>query len=145
MKPFIPNDKFNIDGLEACWNYVLSSPNKTDEKYFCELAARTFQLFYHYHEDDVVPKAVLRLIPIMCKYAAEGENVPHSFEDAACAVTRELVVQLTGGFKRIMSPNTGRIEACGEWMAVTYMNEHYQINTVRFDLSPIKEKRAIKF
>jgi hypothetical protein len=46
MKPFIPNDKFNIVDLEVCWKYVLDSLDGVDEPYFCELASKTFLLFY---------------------------------------------------------------------------------------------------
>lgn len=46
MKPFIPNDKFNIANLEMCWKYVSDSLDGVDEFYFCELASKTFHLFY---------------------------------------------------------------------------------------------------
>lgn len=144
MKPFIPNDKFNIVDLEVCWKYVLDSLDGVDEPYFCELASKTFLLFYQYHLSDTVPKELLRLLPIMSRYATEEICDPYSVEDITRTVTKELVAQLTEGFKKIKNPITGRLETCGKWMAVSYRNEHYQIDTVSFDLSPIKEKRAIK-
>ena len=144
MKPFIPNDQFNIAGLEACWNYVANMHNEMDEAYFCELAAKTFRLFYQYRQSDTVPKELLWLIPVMSCYAMAGVCEPYSVEDSTRTVTKELVAQLTEGFKKIKHPITGRPETCGKWMAVSYRNEHYQIDTVSFDLSPIKEKRAIK-
>ena len=144
MKPFIPNDQFDIAGLEACWNYVANMHNEMDEAYFCELASKTFQLFYQYRQSDTVPKELLRLIPVMSCYAMAGVCEPYSVEDIARVVAKELVLQLSAGFKIIKNPDTGRADVCGEWMAVSYMNEYYQIDTLRFDLSPIKGRHAIK-
>lgn len=144
MKPFIPNDQFDIAGLEACWNYVANMHNEMDEAYFCELASKTFQLFYQYRQSDTVPKELLRLIPVMSCYSMEVVCAPYSVEDIARVVAKELVLQLSAGFKMIRKPDTGRADVCGEWMAVSYMNEYYQIDTLRFDLSPIKGRYAIK-
>ena len=144
MKPFIPDDKFNIVGLEACWKYALDSLGRVEEAYFCELASKTFQLFYQYRQSDTVPKELLRLLPIMSCYAAEEKYAPYSVEDITRTITKELVTQLTEGFKKIKNLETGRLEACEEWMAISYMHEHYQVNTLSFDLSPIKENRSIR-
>lgn len=144
MKPFIPNDKFNIVGLEACWKCALDSLGRVDEAYFCELASKTFLLFYQYRQSDTVPKELLRLLPIMSCYAAEEKYAPYSVEDITRAITKELVTQLIEGFKKIKNLKTGRLEACEKWMAIPYMHEHYQVNTLSFDFSPIKEKRSIR-
>ena len=103
MKPFIPDDKFNIVGLEACWKCALDSLGRVDEAYFCELASKTFLLFYQYHLSDTVPKELLRLLLIMSRYATEEICDPYSVEDITRTVTKELVAQLTEGFKKIIS------------------------------------------
>ena len=112
MKPFIPNDKFNIVGLEACWKCALDSLGKVDEAYFCELASKTFLLFYQYRQSDTVPKELLRLLPIMSCYAAEEKYAPYSVEDITRTITKELVTQLIEGFKK------SRISKQEDWKPV---------------------------
>ena len=144
MKPFIPNDKFDISSIYACWDYVQQNPSEFDEAYFSELAAKTFQLFYHYCQDDNLPKEIIRLIPVMTLYQTIGNHPAFSSEDICKTITKELIDQLIKGFKKIKNPSTDRISPAGEWFAVCYQGEVYQIETKTFDLTPIKNHDAVK-
>ena len=144
MKPFIPNDKFDVCSLHTCWEFLLEDIHEFDESYFSELAAKTFQLFYRYHQDEKLPKEISRLIPVMTLYQAAGNHPAFSAEDICKSITRELVDQLVGVFKGIKNPNTGRLSPAGEWFAVCYQGELYQIETKSFDRTPIKNKDAVK-
>lgn len=144
MKPFIPNDKFDVGSLYACWDYVQQNSSKFDETYFSELAAKTFQLFYHYRQDDNLPKEIIRLIPVMTLYQTIGNHPAFSSEDICKTIAKELINQLTNGFKGIKNPSTGRRSSAGEWFAISYQGEVYQIETKTFDLTPIKNHDAVK-
>ena len=144
MKPFIPNDKFDISSIYACWDYVQQNPSEFDEAYFSELAAKTFQLFYHYCQNDNLPKEIIRLIPVMTLYQTIGNHPAFSSEDICKTITKELIDQLIKGFKKIKNPSTDRISPAGEWFAVCYQGEVYQIETKTFDLTPIKNHDAVK-
>lgn len=144
MKPFIPNDKFDVGGLYACWDYVQQNPLEFDDAYFSELATKTFQLFYHYCQDDNLPKEIIRLIPVITLYQATGNYPAFSSEDICKTIAKELINQLTNGFKGIKNPITGRLSPAGEWFAVCYQGEVYQIETNTFDLTSIKNKDSVK-
>ena len=144
MKPFIPNDKFDVSSLYACWDYVQQNPSEFDEAYFSELAVKTFQLFYHYCQDDNLPKEIIRLIPVMTLYQATGNHPAYSSEDICKTIAKELIDQLTNSFKKIKNPGTGRLSSAGEWFAVCYQGEVYQIEAKTFELTPIKNNDAIK-
>ena len=144
MKPFIPDDKFDVSSLYACWDYVQQNPSEFDEAYFSELAAKTFQLFYHYCQDDNLPKEIIRLIPVMTLYQSAGNHPTFSSEDICKTIAKELINQLANGFKSIKNPSNGRISPAGEWFAVSYQCEVYQIETKTFDLTSIKNKDAVK-
>ena len=144
MKPFIPNDKFDINSIYACGDYVQRNSSEFDETYFSELAAKTFQLFYHYCQDDNLPKEIIRLIPVMTLYQATGNHPAFSSEDICKTIANELIDQLTNGFKKIKNPSTGRISPAGEWFTVSYQGEVYQIETKTFDLTSIKNHDAVK-
>ena len=144
MKPFIPNDKFDVSSLYACWDYVQQNPSEFDEAYFSELASKTFQLFYHYCQDDNLPKEVIRLIPVMTLYQAAGNHPTFSSEDICKTITKELISQLVNGFKGIKNPSTGKLSPVGEWFAVCYQGKVYQIETKTFDLTLIKNRNVVK-
>jgi len=144
MKPFIPNDKFDVNSLYACWDYVQQNPSEFDEAYLSELAAKTFQLFYHYCQDDNLPKEIIRLIPVMTLYQTIGNHPAFSSEDIGKTIAKELIDQLIKGFKKIKNPSTDRISPAGEWFAVCYQGEVYQIETRNFDFAPIKNRNAVK-
>ena len=144
MKPFIPNDKFDVNSLYACWDYVQQNPSEFDEAYLSELAAKTFQLFYHYCQDDNLSKEIIQLIPVMTLYQATGNHPAYSSEDICKTIAKELVNQLANGFKKAKNPSTGRIYSAGEWFAVCYQGKIYQIETKTFALTPIKNHDAIK-
>ena len=144
MKPFIPNDKFDVGSLHACWEYALENLNTFDESYFSQLAAKTFQLFYHYRQGDTLPKEVCRLILVMTLYSEAGTCTPFSPEDISQSVAKELVSQLVCGFKAVKNPDTGRRSPAGEWLAVSYQNEFYQIEAQSFDFTPIKNKNSVR-
>ena len=144
MKPFIPNDKFDVSSLCVCWDYVQQNPSEFDEAYFSELATKTFHLFYHYCQDDNLPKEIIRLIPVMTLYQATGNYPAFSSEDIYKTIARELIDQLVNGFKGIKNPITGRLSPAGEWFAVCYQGKVYQIETKTFDITPIKNNDAVK-
>lgn len=144
MKPFIPNDKFDVSSLYACWDYVQQNPSEFGEAYFSELAAKTFQLFYHYCQDDNLPKEIIRLIPVMTLYQTIGNHPAFSSEDIYKTIAKELINQLANGFKEIKNPINGRLSPAGEWFAVSYQGKVYQIETKTFDLTSIKNKDAVK-
>ena len=144
MKPFVPNDKFDVSSLCACWDYVQQNPSEFDEAYFSELAAKTFQLFFHYCKNGNLPKEIIQLIPVMTLYQATGNHLAYSSEDICKTIAKELINQLANGFKGIKNPITGRLSPAGEWFAVCYQGEVYQIETKTFDLTPIKNNDAVK-
>lgn len=144
MKPFIPNDKFDVSSLYVCWDYVQQNPSEFDEAYFSELAAKTFQLFFHYCKNDNLPQEIIQLIPVMTLYQAAGNHPAFSSEDICKTIANELIAQLINGFKKIKNPSTGRLSSAGEWFAVCYQGEVYQIETKTFDLTPIKNRNVVK-
>ena len=75
---------------------------------------------------------------------AIGNHPAFSSEDIYKTIARELIDQLANGFKGIKNPITGRLSPAGEWFAVCYQGKVYQIETKTFDLTPIKNKDAIK-
>lgn len=144
MNPFVPNDKFDVSSLYACWDYVQQNPSEFDEAYFSELAAKTFQLFFHYCKNDNLPKEIIQLIPVMTLYQATGNHPAYSSEDICKTIAKELINQLANGFKKAKNPSTGRISSAGEWFTVGYQGEVYQIEAKTFDLTPIKNKDIVK-
>lgn len=144
MRPFVPNDKFDISSPCACWGNLQQNFSEFDESYVCKLATKTFQLFYHYCRDDAFPKEIIRLIPTMTLYQATGDYPAFSSEDICKTIAKELVTQLANGFKGIKNPSTGRRSSAGEWFAVSYQGEVYQIETKTFDLTPIKNKDTVR-
>ena len=144
MKPFIPNDKFDVSSLYACWDYVQQNPSQFDEAYFSKLATKTFQLFYHYCQYDNLPKEIIRLIPVMTLYQAAEKHPAFSSEDICKTIAKELINQLANGLKGIKNPITGRLSPAGEWFAVCYQGNVYQIETKTFDFTPIKNNDDVK-
>lgn len=99
---------------------------------------------YHYCQDDNLPKEIIRLIPVITLYQATGNYPAFSSEDICKTIAKELINQLTNGFKCIKNPSTGRLSPAGEWFAVCYQGEVYQIETNTFDLAPIKNRNPVK-
>ena len=93
---------------------------------------------------DDLPKEIIRLIPVMTLYQATGNHPAFSSEDICKTIANELIDQLTNGFKKIKNPSTGRISPAGEWFAVSYQGEVYQIEAKTFELTPIKNNDAVK-
>ena len=139
-KCFIPNDKFDVGGLESCW-ITLVEANEFDEKYFCLLAAKTFQLFFEYRKSDTIPREMVLLLAYMGAFARKAKSCSDMTENIAAAVTDDLVWQLSNYFCSIFK--LGDVEESNLFL-VRYKGKSYAIERNTFDLSPIKEGKNIK-
>lgn len=137
---YIPNDKFDIAGLEGCWKAFASS-EVFNADYFSAAAAKTYELFIEYSRSDTIPKEMILLLTYMSAFVQKMQNSPDPAEAAAAAVTDELTRQLSDGFRSIYK--------LGDWsetglFGIPYKDEYYAIDAKTFDLTPILEGRYVE-
>ena len=142
--PFIPNDKFDIAGLEKCWTYTKENLATVDCAFVSNLAAKTYALFVTYQEANQIDK---ELIPLICilehiKMAEQGELF--SISEITKSLADYLLLGLYRGFMDTKNTETGKMEFNESVFGMHYNNEWYQLDAAIFDLTPVLNKQSIK-
>ena len=127
----IPRDEYWVSKLEDCWEELVVS-NSFNNDFFCELCARTYELFRHYLDVDRIPKELIRLISIMGAFIYNKKGTPFSNADIASAVAKTLLCLLECDNELDEIVNVKE-----EILILLYEEEKYPISTNTFDFSQI--------
>lgn len=94
-KHFIPNDKFDIESLTACWKDIREEcvAGEFEYDYFRELIKITYDLFNEYGKTENVPKELLFLFSQIHYYTLLEQPINELFE-----LSKEIVLCLLYSF-----------------------------------------------
>ena len=130
MIPFVPNDKYDVAGLDACWKYARENISIVETTYFGELAAKTYDLFFEYATKDEIPKTFVDLLCVLGQFETVGEFEEYSVADIIKAVVKVLLQKLTCGYH-----HGERSE-----FIMVYCTDTYILDAKTFDITPIIKK-----
>lgn len=133
--PFVPNYKYDIQGLETCWKYVGKNLDCIEPDYFSELAIRTMELFLEYNAGETVGKEIVILIGTLGQVAFAGEYKKYSTPDIIKAVTLYLLQCLEKGF----SLTYDSVD-----ILILYDDAFYPLEAKTMDISRIQNKENAK-
>ncbi len=105
-KHFIPNDKFDIEGLTTCWKDICEEcvTGEFEYDYFRELIKKTYDLFSKYGKDEKVPKELLFLFSRIHYYTMLEQPINELFE-----LSKEIVLCLLYSFANTLGWNNDRV------------------------------------
>ena len=141
----IPNDKYNVLKLEECWKEITFS-DKFDEKFFCSLCHKTYELFIEFKNDDI-PKQLIQLIAVMGTFVHMNKGEVFTVTDIASVVAKKLLASLENNFNYVIKiPETNQIiENNTDYIPIYYNEKFFQISTATFDFAPIVNKQYVTY